>query len=310
VVSLPYGTMVSTAAPPVRTAAPPGLTSTDALLVGMVLIWGVNYIVLKAVLAAMNPFALNAVRFSLAAAAVAAIALVRRAPRPPRAALVRLGLLGLLGNTIYQFAFIQGVALTRAGNAALIMAAVPVQTAVLSHLGGHERLRRRDVLGLLISTAGITAIVLGSGHEVGFGPTMKGDLLILASTFCWSVYTIGTKPMADRFGPLSATAWTMGLGAIPLVLVSIPAVVAEPWRAVRPAIWAGIVFSAFGALVVAYLIWSRGVQRIGPSRTALYSNVTPIVAMLTAWALLGETPTAWQGAGAAGIFTGIYLTRT
>lgn len=304
--------MVSTGAPAtrVRAAAPPGLTGTDALLVGMIVIWGVNYIVLKAVLLNVHPLAMNAVRFSLAAASVVAIAVVRGSPRPPREALPRLLLMGLLGNTLYQFGFVEGVALTRAGNAALIMAAVPVQTAVLSHFRGHERLRRRDVLGLTISTAGIATIVLGSGAEVAFGPTMKGDLLVLGATVLWSVYTVGSKPLADRFGPITATAWTMGLGAVPLVLVSLPAVLAEPWGQVRPATWAGIAFSAFGALVVAYLIWYRGVQRIGPSRTALYSNVTPLVAMLTAWAVLGETPTAWQVAGAAGIFTGIYLTRT
>lgn len=61
---------------------------------------------------------------------------------------------------------------------------------------------------------------------------------------------------------------------------------------------------------VAYLIWYRGVQRLGPSRTAFYSNVTPVVAMLTAWIALGETPTPWQVAGAGGIFGGLYLTRT
>ena len=303
--------MVSVGAPArERPAAPPGLGGTDALLVGMVVIWGVNYIVLKAVLLAVPPFAMNAVRFSLAAISVAAIAVARGASRPPREAFGRLLLMGLLGNTLYQFGFVEGVALTRAGNAALIMAAVPVQTAVLSHLRGHDRLRRRDIVGLAISSAGIATIVLGSGAEVAFGPTMKGDLLVLASTVLWSVATVGSKPLADRLGPITATAWTMGLGAVPLVLVSLPAVLAEPWRQVRPATWAGIVFSALGALVIAYLIWYRGVQRLGPSRTALYSNVTPFVAMLTAWIVLGETPTAWQGAGAAGIFTGIYLTRT
>jgi len=87
-------------------------------------------------------------------------------------------------------------------------------------------------------------------------------------------------------------------------------VLAQNWRAVTPAAWAGLVFSSIGALVVAYLIWYRGVQRLGPSRTAFYSNVTPVVAMLTAWIALGETPTPWQVVGAGGIFGGLYLTRT
>jgi len=289
---------------------PAGLTSTDALLSLMVVIWGVNFIVLKATLAEIPPLPLNAIRFGLAAAAVAAIALVRGAPHPPRPAVLRLALMGFLGNTVYQLGFIEGLSRTLVGNAALLMAAVPVQTAVASHLVGHERLRFRDVGGLLCSTAGIAAIVLGGGKAVGFGPTLTGDLMILGSTLCWTAYTIGTKPLADRYGATTATAWTMGFGAVPLVLIAIPAVRRQDWAAVSGTAWGGLAFSAIGALVIAYLIWNRGVRRLGPSRTAIYSNFTPVVAMLAAWVMLGERPTGWQGLGAAGIFSGIYLTRS
>ncbi len=291
-------------------ARPVGFTGTDLLLLVMVVVWGVNYIVIKAVLREVEPLAFNAVRFSVAAICLAAIAWLRGAPRPAAADIRRLAGLGLLGNTIYQFSFIQGLAHTRVGNAALIMAAVPVQTAVISHLRGAERMRPRDALGLLISFAGIATVVLGSGADVSFGGSTAGDLLILAATICWSFYIVGVKPLADRYGAVTVTAWTMGLGAIPLVLLSLPAALAQPWRAVSAHAWLGLVFSAFGALVVAYVIWSRGVQRLGASRTALYSNLTPFVVALSAWVWLGEPPTAWQGIGAVGIFTGIWLTRT
>lgn len=304
---LPFAAM---AVPPPRPERHGALTRTDLLLVLMVVLWGVNFIVIKAAMAEFRPLAFNAVRFGLAAACVVALARSRSGARPPRALLPRFFLLGLLGNTIYQFAFIEGVARTRAGNAALIMAAVPVQTAIISHLRGHERLRWRDVLGLVVSTAGIAVIVLGSGKTVAFGGTIGGDLLVLAATVCWSVYAIGTKPLADTYGSFTVTGWTMGLGAIPLVLLSVPSLAAQDWAAIHPAAWAGLVFSALGALVVAYLIWTHGVRVIGPSRTALFSNFTPVVAMLAAWALLGETPTGWQVTGAGGIFTGIWLTRT
>lgn len=287
-----------------------GFTPTDALLVLMVLVWGLNYIVLKAVLREIAPYAFNAVRFTIAAVALILIAALLKSVRPSALDLRRLALLGMLGNTIYQFAFIKGVALTRAGNAALIMAAVPVQTAVLSHLHGLERLRPRDVVGLALSTAGIVTIVAASGAGVTFGGSVLGDLLVFASTTCWSLYIIGTKPLADRYGAVTVTAWTMGFGALPLLLLSLPAVAAQDWPGVSTAAWYGVVGSALGALVLAYLIWFRGVHRLGPSRTALYSNFTPVVVALAAWPLLGETPTLWQAAGAAGIFGGIFVTRT
>jgi len=301
---------VATAAQSAGETRAAGFTPTDALLVVMVLVWGLNYIVLKAVLREVSPLAFNALRFSIAAATLALLAVAAGRTRPQRPDLRRLAALGFLGNTVYQFAFILGVALTRAGNAALIMAAVPVQTAVFSHLRGLERLRGRDAAGLLLSTAGIVTIALGSGTGVTLGGSVIGDLLVFASTTCWAVYIIGTKPLADRYGALTATAYTMGFGAVPLVLLSVPALARESWTSVSGAAWAGLVGSALGALVVAYLIWFRGVERLGPSRTAMYSNFTPVVVALSAWPLLGETPTLWQAAGAAGIFGGIILTRT
>ena len=276
----------------------------------MVVVWGVNFIVIKDALREIQPMAFNGLRFALAAVTIATLAFFRGEPRPSPSDLWRLALLGVLGNTIYQFGFIEGVARTRAGNAALIMAAVPVQTAILSHLLGRARLTARNAAGLALAAVGIATIVLGSGRQVGFGGTMHGDLLMLFATVCWSLYTVAGKPMVDRLGPLSTTAWTMGLGTLPLLLIATPSLVATDWNTVSAGALGAMVFSSLGALVLAYLVWYRGVQRLGPAHTSMYSNFVPVVAMLTAWAFLGEVPTAWQGIGALGIFGGIYLTRT
>jgi len=308
------GTPPPASAAPAAPARPAGLTGTDGLLMLMTLIWGVNYIVIKAIFAQLSPLAFNMVRFPVAVAAVAAVAWALKAHRPPRRAIPRLAVIGTVGNTCYQLCYIEGMARTRAGNAALIMAAVPVLVAVFSHLLGHERLRWRDVAGLALSAAGLTVLILGSGEDVRFGgnaTAVAGDLLMLLSVVFWTAYTIGAKPLVDELGPTVTTAWTMGLGAIPLLLLCIPSALAQPWHRVTPAAWVGtIVFSSLGSLVLAYLIWYRGVARLGSTRTAFYSNLTPVVTLLTAWPLLGEVPTRWQLAGAAGIFGALGLIRT
>jgi drug/metabolite transporter (DMT)-like permease len=286
------------------------LTGTDGLLVLMTLIWGVNYIVIKAALEVFSPLSFNAVRFLLAAVSIGAFAWAAGARRPPARQLLRLCLLGVLGNTLYQLCYIEGMARTRAGNAALIMAAVPVLTAVSSHLLGHEHLRSRDILGLALSTTGIAVLVVGSGVVVGLGGPLAGDLLMLLAVIFWTAYTILAKPLVDTLGPTVTTAWTMGLGAIPLLAICAPAALAQRWSAVTPAAWLGAVFSSLGALVVAYLIWYRGVERLGATRTAFYSNFSPVVTLLAAWPLLGELPTVWQILGAAGIFGSLALVRS
>ncbi len=71
-----------------------------------------------------------------------------------------------------------------------------------------------------------------------------------------------------------------------------------------------MVYSGIGALVIAYIFWYRGVRLIGPTRTAMYSNLQPVIAVIVAWIVLGELPTLWQGVGAASIMSGLLLTRT
>ncbi len=287
-----------------------GLTGTDGLLALMTLIWGVNYIVIKAALEVFSPLSFNAVRFVLAAVSVAAFAWAAGARRPPARQLLQLSLLGVLGNTVYQWCYIEGMARTRAGNAALIMAAVPVLTAAASHFLGHERLRLRDVFGLALSTTGIAVLVVGSGVAVGFRGPVAGDLLMLLAAVFWTGYTVLAKPLVDSLGPTVTTAWSMGLGAIPLLALCAPAALAQRWSAVTPAAWAGAVFSSLGSLVLAYLIWYRGIARLGATRTAFYSNVSPVVTLAAAWPLLGEVPTAWQILGAMGIFGSLALVRS
>ena len=286
------------------------LTSTDFLLMLMTLIWGINVIVAKAAFAIFTPFEFNALRFAIAGVLVVLVARRYGRVRPARADWPRLGLLALLGITIYQVAFIQGLALTKAGNASLIMGTGTIYTALLSHLRGHERVRGRDAAGILMSTFGLVSVVLGSGAEVGFGAGLKGDLLMLFATICWSVYTVGNKPLVDRYGSIAATAWTVAIGAVPLVLLGAPEVLRHDLGAVPLGGWAALAYSSLGALVIAFFIWYRGVEKIGATRTAVYSNFQPVIVLLIAWPLLQETPTLWQVAGAGGIFTGIFLTRT
>jgi drug/metabolite transporter (DMT)-like permease len=293
------------------TTAPRGrFTTTDLLLTLMTLIWGINVIVVKAALGVIPPLAFNAFRFTIGAAVVALIARHLGRGRPVRADWVRLAVLGILGNFIYQVAFIEGLAHTKAGNASLVMGTGPIYTALFSHLRGHERIRSRDAFGIFMSVLGLVSVVVGGGQEVAFERGLLGDILILFGTVCWSAYTVGSKPLVDRYGSITATAWTMAIGAVPLVLLGVPGVLRMDLGAVPLAGWGAVVYSSLFAVVLAFLLWYRGVEKLGSTRTATYSNFQPVIVLLIAWPLLHETPTLWQILGAGGIFSGIYLTRT
>lgn len=280
---------------------------TELLLVVMAAVWAVNFVVVKAALEHLEPLAFNSLRFAVAASAMAAIAWPRGGPPIASRHLTRLALLGLLGNFVYQVCFIEGIARTRAGNAALILATMPVLTAALSQLVRAERHGWRTALALGLSTIGIGLIVAGGAAEVSLRGTLLGDLLVLAGACCWAGFTVGMRPLVQQYGTVRATAWTMVVGAVPLLGVGVPALGRTAWEAVPPVAYAEIAYSALGALVLAYLIWYRAVKRIGATRTAVFSYLTPVITLAVAWPVLGEAPTAAQGLGAACIFVGISL---
>jgi drug/metabolite transporter (DMT)-like permease len=282
---------------------------TDVSLVAMAVIWGVNFSVVKYGTGQLSALAFNGARVFLAALALAMIAFIPRPKRISGRDILALMALGVLGNGVYQVLFIEGVAITRAGDAALVVAASPALIALTGRIFGIERVTARGAAGIALSVVGIGFVVYSGTRVVVRGASVAGDLLVLAGSASWAVYTVLLTPYTRRIDGVTLSAYTMIGGAIALELLAVPEVLRVQWSALPGMAWGAIVYSGLGALVVAYLFWYRGVRVIGPTRTAMYSNLQPLIALLVAWALLGEVPTPWQGVGAVCIMAGLLLTR-
>ncbi|HET7630907.1 MAG TPA: DMT family transporter [Gemmatimonadaceae bacterium] len=284
--------------------------ATDGLLVLMAVIWGVNFSVVKYGAGVMSPLAFNGARIGVAAVALAGLAFI---PRPARIAPRDLGallLLGVLGNCVYQVLFIEGVALTRAGDAALVVAASPALIALLGRATGVEHTSRRGAVGIALSILGVGVVMYTGTRAAARGASVLGDLLVLGGSMAWALYTVLLTPYTRRVDGVTLSAYTMIGGAVALELVALPEISRISWTTLPGGAWAAMLYSGIGALVIAYLFWYRGVRVIGPTRSAMYSNLQPLVALLVAWPMLGEVPTAWQVLGAACIMSGLLLTRT
>lgn len=276
----------------------------------MALIWGVNYSVIKYGMTFVSPMAYNTLRVIIAAVTLLAIARAFGGPWPARRDVVVLLLLGILGNGIYQMLFAEGVSRTRAGEAALVVGASPALIALFGRLKGVELVTRRGAVGIGLSIFGVGLVVLGraTSGEASNDGSLLGDLLVLCGSVCWAIYTVYLIPFTRRVAGLHVVALSIAGGAGFLAIIGAPAIIAQDWNVPAPA-WMALLYSGIGALVVAYLLWYRGVKVLGATRTALYANFQPIIALLVAWLTLGETPTVWQVVGAATIVGGVVLTR-
>ena len=285
--------------------------TTDLGLLLIVLIWGINFSVLKVLLRELDPLALNALRFPMAA--VALWILVRRLDgslKPDPQDLRRIITLGLLGNVAYQLCFIFGVDSTFAGNASLLLATTPVWTLFLSSVAGHERPGGWVVIGVAGTLIGIFMVITGS-RDAGTlaSPTTRGDLLILIASVLWAMYTVGGRKPVTRYGALRVTAWTLWVATPIIFLMGLPGLMRTDLTAITPEVWIGVTYAGLLGIGLAYLLWYRAVERIGNNRTAVYSNLVPVAALITAWIWLGEVPTTLQLIGAAVILVGLTLAR-
>ena len=283
----------------------------DIGLVTLCVIWGVNFSVIKVALVEIEPLAFNALRFLLASATLFVLLRWRGpVPIPRREHWVRVVLLGLLGNVVYQFLFIFGLDGTLAGNAGLVLATTPVWTLVLSTVLGQEQHTVAVWLGVLATLGGMVFVVAGGAGAAGYsGGIPRGDLLLIAAAVTWSIYTVGAQDLTRRYGALAVTSWTLWVGTIVLVAAGASAVGRMDVRAVSPMAWTGVVYAGVLAIAVAYLLWNYGLEHIGSARTSVFSNLVPIVALITAAIWLDERPSALQMVGAAIIIGGVWMAR-
>ncbi len=281
-------------------------------LVALVVFWGANFSLVKLALRDVSPLAFTTLRFLIASGVLWVFHKFggsrNRVDRSSWPVLIGLG---LVGTTAYQTLFIYGISWTLAGNASLMLATAPIFTALFSRVCRQERGAPRAWAGVGLSVLGIVLVVLGGAGDVRIGAgTLTGDLAVLAAAAAWSAYTVGSVPLVHRYGPVPVTASTMWAGTLGLVIVSLPALRAQDWTDVRPIAWLAVLYSGVFAIATAYFLWYYCVRRIGSTRTAVYTNFTPVVALLIAWPALGEVPTPLQAVGAGAVIAGSILVRS
>jgi drug/metabolite transporter (DMT)-like permease len=285
------------------------LTSQDAGMLLVCLIWGLNFSVTKIALEQIPPLPFTAIRFTAASLLLWVVLRLAEGPtQVPPAGVKRLVLLGLVGNTFYQLAFTVGLSKTTASNSALILSTVPTVVALFAGALGLERITSRMWFGIALGTLGVVLVIATRG--VGFDvKTLPGDLLTVLAVLCWAGYTVGLRRVPSGISPLRVTTITTLAGTPGLVLVGIPGMLRLSWGAVKLEAWLALGYAAVLSLVLAYLLWNRSVKAVGGTRTAIYMCITPLFAVAGAWLLLAERPHPLQGVGAMLIVAGVLLTR-
>lgn len=273
-----------------------------------VVIWGFNVVALKAILGVLPVVPTNVARIlTMCACFALTMLLLHLRPRLNWQLVLALFAVGCLSTSGYQFLFAGGVQNLPAGVASLVGATNPVWVAVFGVLLG-ERLTARRWFGIALSVLGVVLLSLKT-LEPGSNVNLMGIVMILGSSFAWAIYSVSSR----QFRTLSSVEFTsisVLLGGIPYLLFGFSAFTDHVTQPVPWYIWLGVIGSAVMSNFVAFLTWSGGVRSIGATRAASLLNITPIISVAVASAVLRE-PLSWLLVVSALVtLSGVYLANS
>ena len=157
-----------------------------------------------------------------------------------------------------------------------------------------------------MSFLGVALVALGSGGELR--GDLGGVLLGILTAATWAVYSVAITPLMRRYSPTRISALVLTATWVPLALTGWPQTSSQDW-ALGWEVWALLALATLGPLIVTNILWFRSLDRIGPARATLATNLQPFVAALFAVVLLSESLTGIQVAGGALIAAGILVAR-
>jgi len=283
----------------------------ECLLLFVALVWGMNPPVIKLGLQYLPPWPYNVARMVVGSAfALLALWVSGTYRRPARADICMLLRAGTFGFFVFQMLFTEGIQRTTSGNAAFMFCLLPVFVLLLNRFYGFDTLNRAVVIGIVCSIVGVVLIVLGTGSELSLsGQHLVGALLVMGSEVGYAYYTVFSRELLERYSTYQVTASLMVITTVLLVLASFSELRAVQWGNLPAVAWGSVLFSAVFGLCLGNILWIWGGGVIGTSRAAVFNNLTPVFAVVTAYFLLDEIFGVVQVAGAAFVFAGVFITR-
>jgi drug/metabolite transporter (DMT)-like permease len=284
------------------------ISAAELMLLATVTIWAFNFTVTRyAVTHGFQPLAYSALRFSAAAILVSGITYgLERSLRFERRHAVFLGGAAIVGIYLNSVGFIYAIDLTNASTVALIFGSLPIVTAIVAYAFGVERLHGRFWVAAAISFFGVALVAVGSASEVS--GNLIGNLLAFLAAVTWGFYSVAIVPLLRRYSAWRISAGALVVGAIPLLLTGLPQLLDQSWD-LEALVWVGLAFAVLGPLVLTNFLWFSAIERVGPSRATLATNLQPFLAALFAVALLSEELSWLQIAGGIAIALALVLAR-
>ena len=278
-------------------------------------IWGASFLFLRLASPALGPLVVAAGRLGLAAALLLPLAWQAGQGRAMRLAMWPLAAASLLSCVLPFLALSRAAQTLPAGLMSILNAATPMWGALVGWAWAGEKLGRARMLGLLVGMAGVTLLSADASSVMPKGQwhdTLLACAWMMSGTLMYAMSVHFNQRFLPGMSPMAISAGTMGWGGACLLAPALwtgpmPMAHAGLGHGTHPATWSGVPLAAWLSLgglgvlctALAYVMFFRLIQRIGPSRALTVTFLIPVFGMLWGALWLGEaiTPTMLLSTG-------------
>lgn len=272
------------------------------------IIWGAAAPILKWSLADIHPFTLAFFRFFISALII--LPFIIHKLKIQKKDIFFVALLGFIGFNIHIGGFLWGVKLAPSINAPIIASAAPIFIILGSIAFLKEHPKKQIIIGTILSLLGVLVVIaqplLEETPSEGF---FTGNLLLVLGTIALVIFTMMLKRIEGKYDPLTLLFWMSAFAAI----FFIPFAFYEGYTTgtglteITPQGLIGILYGAIFAHVLAHLGFIFALKYISASEVGIYLYMDPVIAIMIAIPLLGETITALYLIGSLFVFAGIFI---
>jgi drug/metabolite transporter (DMT)-like permease len=273
---------------------------------------GASVVATRKAVEEVSPIGLSTLRFGIGGLVLlAALVLIRsRWVRIPRDELIKMAGLGILVYTVLSVLFITSLRYTTASRGAVILALLPLFTALFARYSRSESLSRQQWIGVGFTIAGVAVVFVESGSGLNGGSRVAlGNALMVLAAIAGGIYSVVAKPVLARRDSVEVTAVGMLAGSGVLLIPALLSGTPDDLRHASTETLLLVLYLAVLGAALGFWLITFSLAYLTPTQNAVYINLNPMVATLLGATLLDENLTPWFLLGFALVVAGLALTN-
>ena len=250
--------------------------------------WGISFIATKIALDELAPLSIIFLRLILASILLAILAIYSNK---------KLDLSWKNHGSIFILALIAsfhlwiqvtGMQYTTAANTGWIIGTAPIFMAIVGYIAFKESLSPIRIFGILLAFFGLLMLISKGDFSSIDLLSNKGDFLILASAFTWSIYSAVNKKISLSYSPLLTVLFLFLMMAVIISPFSISSQSIQSVIALSTKSWIAIFFLGIFCSGVAYVLWAQALKEMDSVKVGAFLYFEPFVTVFAAWLILSE----------------------